>query len=105
VLLLPVLGFVFISLLIMAGAMALAPSGGATLERRLDELADWQGRPLVDQEAGKGRSFLSGLKRLGSMTPHSSNEMGKLQKRLVNSGYRGSEALAVFFGIRVCLRC
>jgi tight adherence protein C len=36
------------------------------------------------------------------MTPHSSKEMGKLQKRLVNSGYRGSEALAVFFGIRVC---
>jgi len=102
VLLLPVLGFVFISLLVMAGALALAPSGAATLERRLDELADWQGRPLTDQETGKGRSFLSGLKRLGSMTPHSSNEMGKLQKRLVNSGYRGSEALAVFFGIRVC---
>jgi len=35
------------------------------------------------------------------MGPHSAKEMGKLQTRLVNAGYRGSEALAVFFGIRI----
>ena len=34
-LLLPLLGFIFVSLLVAAGAMALAPSGAGTLERRL----------------------------------------------------------------------
>jgi len=102
VLLLPVLGFIFISLIVMAGAMALAPSGPPTLESRLDQLADWQGRPLAGEEPGRGRTFLSGLKRLGTVTPHSSSEMGKLQKRLIHAGYRGSEALPIFFGIRVC---
>jgi tight adherence protein C len=102
VLLLPLLGFVFISLLVTAGALALAPSGAATLERRLEEVSDWQGKPVASED-GRGQAFLSGLKRLGTMAPHSSTEMGKLQRRLVNAGYRGSEALAVFFGIRVGL--
>jgi tight adherence protein C len=100
--LLPLLGFIFISLLVTAGAMALAPSGPVTLERRLEELSDWQGKPLAHAEGQeRGRAFLGGLKRLGTMGPHSTKEMGKLQKRLVNAGYRGSEALPVFFGIRV----
>jgi tight adherence protein C len=100
VLLLPLLGFIFISLLVTAGAMALSPKT-VTLDRRLEELSDWQGKPLAGEEKPARTSFLSGLKRLGTMGPHSSKEMGKLQKRLVNAGYRGSEALAVFFGIRV----
>jgi tight adherence protein C len=101
VLLLPLLGFLFISLLIAAGAMALAPTGPATLERRLGELSDWQGKPLAADGEGKGRAFLDGLKRIGKVTPHSTSEMGKLQKRLVNAGFRSNEALAVFFGIRI----
>jgi tight adherence protein C len=100
VLLIPLLGFIFISLLVMAGAMALSPKT-VTLDRRLEELSDWQGKPLASEEKPGRASFLSGLKRLGTMGPHSSKEMGKLQKRLVNAGYRGSEALAVFFGVRV----
>jgi len=100
-LLIPVLGFIFITLLIAAGAMALAPSGAGTLERRLEEVADWTGgRPAADGES-KSKAFLSGLKRLGSVAPQSAKEMGKLQKRLVNAGYRSSEALPIFFGIRV----
>ena len=98
--LLPLLGFIFISLLVTAGAMALSPKT-VTLDRRLEELSDWQGKPLAGEESRGRTSFLSGLKRLGTMGPHSTKEMGKLQKRLVNAGYRGSEALAVFFGIRV----
>jgi len=101
-LLIPVLGFIFITLLVTAGAMALAPSGAGTLERRLEEVSDWQGKPIAETES-KGQSFLSGLKRLGSVAPQSAKEMGKLQKRLVNAGYRGSEALPIFFGIRVGL--
>jgi tight adherence protein C len=100
-LLLPLLGFIFVSLLVTAGALALAPRGAATLESRLEEVSDWQGRPVASE--GRGRAFLGGLKRLGTMAPHSPSEMGKLQRRLVNAGYRGSEALAVFFGIRVGL--
>ena len=99
-LLLPLLGFIFVSLLVTAGAMALSPKT-VTLDRRLEELSDWQGKPLAGEEKPARTSFISGLKRLGTMGPHSSKEMGKLQKRLVNAGYRGSEALAVFFGIRV----
>jgi tight adherence protein C len=103
-LLIPVLGFIFITLLIAAGAMALAPSGAGTLERRLEEVAaEWQGgRPLAEGES-KSKAFLAGLKRLGSVAPQSAKEMGKLQKRLVNAGYRNSEALPIFFGIRVGL--
>ena len=101
-LLIPVLGFIFVTLLVTAGAMALAPSGAGTLERRLEEVSDWQGKPIAETES-KGQSFLSGLKRLGSVAPQSAKEMGKLQKRLVNAGYRSSEALPIFFGIRVGL--
>ena len=36
--LLPLLAFLFVSLLVAAGAMALAPSGAATIERRLGEV-------------------------------------------------------------------
>jgi tight adherence protein C len=102
-LLIPLLGFIFISLLVAAGALMLAPTGGGTLERRLEEVAaEWQSRPTVEGES-RARAFFSGLKRLGSVAPHSAKEMGKLQKRLVNAGYRNSEALPIFFGIRVGL--
>ena len=36
--LLPLLGFVFVSLLIAAAAMVLSPSGAAIIQRRLGEL-------------------------------------------------------------------
>jgi hypothetical protein len=49
-LLIPLLGFIFISLLVAAGAMVMAPSGAGTLERRLEELADWQGRPIAEDD-------------------------------------------------------
>jgi tight adherence protein C len=43
------------------------------------------------------------LKRIGDVTPKSPSEMGKLQQRLVNAGYRRQEAVGIFFGIRVGL--
>src|SRR5262245_50664698 len=103
-LLIPLLGFIFISLLVAAGAMMLAPSGAGTLERRLEEVsAEWTGRPVSEGGENKARALFDGLKRLGSVAPQSAKEMGKLQKRLVNAGYRNSEALPIFFGIRVGL--
>jgi tight adherence protein C len=99
-LLLPVLAFLFASLVITAVAMALSTSGAATIERRLGELAGAHGRP-VETEAGYDRVVVDALKRLGNAVPRSPSEMGKLQKRLVSAGYRRNEAVAIFFGIRV----
>jgi tight adherence protein C len=44
-----------------------------------------------------------GLKRLGQLAPKSPGELSKIQRRLVASGYRGGEALVIFFGIRVAV--
>ena len=98
--LLPVLGFLFISLLIYAVALALAPAHGATIERRLSEVTAARsepGDPQVDH------AVLAALKRMGAMAPRSTKELGKLQQRLVTAGYRGREAMIVFFGIRLGL--
>jgi len=96
---LPLLGFVFVSLLVYGAAMILAPSGGGVIQRRLGEL---RGIPVpVDEPSAYSESMLKGLKRLGSYAPTPTREVGKLKARLVAAGYRGSEALAVFVGIRL----
>src|ERR1700704_350742 len=100
-LLLPLVGFIFISLLVVAGAMALAPSGGTALQRRLGEVA-WARTDLND-EPPPDRSVIQALKRMGAMAPRSTKEMGKIQQRLVTAGYRGREAMGTFFGIRIAL--
>ena len=41
------------------------------------------------------------FQRLGTMAPRSVKETSKLQQRLIQSGYRSSEALIIFYGIRV----
>jgi len=98
--LLPILGFLFISLLIYAVALALAPAHGATIERRLGEVT----AARSDRgEAPVDHAVLSALKRMGAMAPRSTKELGKLQQRLVTAGYRSREALIVFFGIRLGL--
>jgi tight adherence protein C len=100
-LLLPLVGFIFISLLVVAGAMALAPSGGTALQRRLGEVAS--ARTDQSDEPPPDRSVIQALKRMGAMAPRSTKEMGKLQQRLVTAGYRGREAMVTFFGIRLGL--
>jgi tight adherence protein C len=98
-LLLPLLAFVFISLLVAACAMALAPAHGGAIERRLDEIA---GRPdLPVRESVSYERIVGALKRVGRMAPQSPSEMGKLQRKLVIAGYRSKEALIVFLGLRV----
>jgi tight adherence protein C len=97
-LLLPLLAFVFVSLLIAACAMALAPADGGAIERRLDEIA---GRPdLPVRDSVSYERIVSALKRVGQMAPKSPSEMGKLQRKLVIAGYRSREALIVFLGLR-----
>jgi tight adherence protein C len=98
-LLLPLIGFIFVSLLVVGGAMALAPSGGATLERRLSEVTS--ARTEHGDDLPSDRTVMAALKRMGAMAPRSTKELGKLQQRLITAGYRGREAMGVFFGIRL----
>jgi tight adherence protein C len=100
--LLPLLAFVFASLLVTAGAMALSTSSGTAIERRLGEVTGTRfGEPVSD--AGYSRALTDTLKRLGTLAPKSPTEMGKLQQRLVVAGFRRKEALLVLIGIRVAL--
>jgi len=98
-LLLPILAFVFVALLIAGAAMALAPASGGVIQRRLGELRGVSGP--IDEPSAYTESVKRSLKQLGSYAPTSVAEMGKLKARLVSAGYRGSEALPIFIGIRL----
>ena len=100
VIILPLLAFVFASLLIAAGAMMLAPGKAAAIERRLGEVTGARLKQGVG-EAGYSRAVVDSLKKVGNAVPRSASETGKLRKRLVQAGYRGHEAVAVLFGIRL----
>jgi tight adherence protein C len=95
------LAFLFASLLIAAGAMALSGAGGGTIERRLDEVltGDRVQQPTDDKDYR--RAVIDALKKVGRAAPQSPSEMGKLQRRLTTAGFRSHEAIAVFFGIRL----
>jgi tight adherence protein C len=97
--LLPLLAFLFGSLLITAAALALAP-GASAIERRLGEVTGTHVKASGD-EAGYDRVMLDTLKKFGAIAPQSRSEQGKLQQRLITAGYRSHEAIAVFFGIRL----
>jgi tight adherence protein C len=93
---LPLLAFLTVSLLIAAAYMMMSRGATATIERRLGEL---RGTP-VPAGATYPVALMGALKRMGRVAPKSTSEGSKLQQRLVQAGYRGSEALPVFFGIR-----
>jgi len=99
-LLLPLLAFLFASLLITAGAMALSSGETATIERRLGEIHIGGPIEVKPEDTEYRRAMLEMLKRVGNVAPRSASEMGKLQQRLVTAGYRSREALIIFFGIR-----
>ena len=99
-LLIPLLAFVFVSLLVMAAGMMISSSGTVTIEQRLGEVTGTTPRVA---DSGYEKAVVDGLKRLGNLVPKSPSEMGKLRLQLVTAGYRGSEALIVFFGMRVTL--
>ena len=97
ILLLSLLAFAFASLLVTAGAMAYSGNVSA-IERRLNDLT---GTAFKEQEAATYNRVIETLKKVGNSVPHGPSEMGKLQQRLVQAGYRGHEAIAVFFGVRI----
>ena len=98
--LLPLLAFVFGSLVITAAAMAFATGGATTIERRLGEVTGRRVKASAD-DPGYDRVMIDTLKKFGAMAPQSRSEMGKLQRKLVTAGFRTHEAVAVFFGIRL----
>ena len=99
-LLLPVLAFVFVSLLVAGAAMLMAPSGGGIIQRRLGELRSIDGIP-VNEPSPYSETMVRTLKKLGKYAPTPTGEIGKLKARLLAAGYRGGEAMPVFVGIRL----
>ena len=98
--LLPILAFIFGTLIIAGGAMALMPRRASAIDRRLEELILDSSRE--EQEARpRFQSLVGMLKRVGEKAPRSPKELGALRLRLVQAGYRRDEALTIFFGIRV----
>lgn len=98
--LLPLLAFVFGSLIITAAALVLLPNRAAVIDRRLEELLSGA---EPDEPVRKPRleGLIGFVKRVGEKAPRSPKEMGSLRLRLVQAGYRRDEALTVFFGIRI----
>ncbi len=96
--LLPLLAFIFGSVLVAGGAMALMPRPAAAIDRRLEELTAGHD---ADAATPRWQSLVAFLKRVGEKAPRSTKEMGSLRLRLVQAGFRRDEALTMFFGIRV----
>ena len=97
-LLLPLLAFVFVSLLVAGAAMAFAPRTSAVVEQRLIEIASGT---IAANRPSYRDALVGRLKRLGEMAPKSASEMSKLQRKLLAAGYRRHEAIWIFFGLRI----
>jgi tight adherence protein C len=99
---LPLLAFVFGSLIVTAAAFALMPKRAGDIDRRLEELTV-AGRENDPADRKTFQAMLGLVKRVGERAPRNTKELGTLRLRLVQSGYRRSEAVTIFFGIRVML--
>jgi len=99
-LLLPLLAFVFASLIIAAIGMRLATSRSTVIDRRLAEVTG-----SLDREDDKPRftAIKDAIKKLGSKVPVSPKEVGKVRLRLIQAGFRGAEALPIFVGLRMAV--
>jgi tight adherence protein C len=98
--LLPLLAFVFGSVVVGGAAFLLMPNRAVAIDRRLEELTTGRIRD-DEEEVGKLEGLLNFVKRVGEKAPRSAKELGTLRLRLVQAGYRRDEAVTVFFGIRV----
>ena len=96
---LPLLAFVFGSLVVGAAAFMLMPSRAGVIDRRIEEFTS--GREAVDVDKPRHQSLIAFVKRVGERAPRSAKELGSLRLRLVQAGYRRDEALTMFFGIRI----
>ena len=99
IVLLPLLAFLFVSLLIAAGAMAMSPGRAAAIDRRLGEIRGI-GHPSAEAVPYSQR-IADSFKKLGRYAPKRPSEAGKLERKLVFAGFRSKEAMPVFIGIRL----
>jgi tight adherence protein C len=96
---LPLLAFLFGSAIVAAGAYALMPRRAMAIERRLEELS-----ARNDEDRGpRFQSVTAVLLRLGARAPKNPKELGSVRLRLTQAGYRRSEAVTIFFGIRIAV--
>jgi tight adherence protein C len=95
--LIPVLAFVFVSLLVAGAAMALTPRTSAVVEQRLFEI----GSGAAAERPSWRDAVIARLKRLGEMAPKNPAETSKLQRKLLAAGYRKHEAIWIFLGLRI----
>ncbi len=97
--LLPILAFALGTLIVSAMAyLLLARGSSVSIDQRLREVI---GAPAAVAEANAAPEQITAfLKRLGERLPKSPAELGKIQLRLVQAGYRRGDAVAIFLGIR-----
>src|SRR5579872_1859358 len=100
--LIPALAFLFGLLVVAIAAMVLAPAGGSAIEQRLGEVTGTSAIPQ-EPDVDYQRAIAAALKRIGNVAPKSPSETGKLRRLLISAGYRGTDAVIVFFGVRLGL--
>ena len=98
ILLLPLLAFLFASLLVAAAAMALSPGAMTAIDRRLGEI---RGDAPAPDSVPYAQFVMDSVKKLARYAPKNLKEMGKLQRKLIFAGYRSKDAMAVFTGLRL----
>jgi len=97
------LAFLFGLLVVAAAAMVLSPAAGTSaIEQRLGEVTGVSAAPR-EADFEYQRAMVAAFKRIGNVAPKSPSEMGKLRRLLVAAGYRGLDAVVVFFGVRLGL--
>jgi tight adherence protein C len=95
--LLPILAFAFGTLIVTAIAYVTLSKRSVILDQRLREV----GVPERPGESNaEPQQIAAFLKRVGERVPKSPAELTKIQGRLVQAGYRRSDALFIFLGIR-----
>ncbi|HEY0285245.1 MAG TPA: type II secretion system F family protein [Vicinamibacterales bacterium] len=98
---LPLLAFAFGSLLVTSLMYALTAKP-ACIDDRLRDVLDG-GQPNAGAQNASEDQILAFLKRVGERLPKSPKDLGKIQLRLVQAGYRSPEAVPVFLSVRVGL--
>jgi hypothetical protein len=98
--LLPILAFVFGSLIVAGAALLFMPGKAVAIDRRLEELMPGR-EAQATPEKRPMKTLVAVFKRVGEKAPRSPKELGALRLRLVQAGFRRDEAVTIFFGIRI----
>ena len=99
-LMLPLLAFIFATLLVAAIGIRFAGNRGNAMDRRLAEVI---GRAEQADEKPRFVGLKEAIRKFGSKVPVSPKDVGKVRLRLIQAGYRGGEALPLFYGIRMSI--